>query len=74
MTEDEWVQMLQTRNTMPPMPWMNINRMSEPDMRAIYRYIASLGPGGEAMPATLPPDQEPTTPYIVLAPPQGLPQ
>jgi mono/diheme cytochrome c family protein len=73
MSEDEFVQMLRTRKALPPMPWMNINRMSEPDVRAIYRYITSLGPGGEPMPAPLAPGEEPTTPYIVLAPPQGLP-
>ncbi len=73
MTEDAWVEMLRTRRSLPPMPWMNINRMSETDMRAVYRYIQSLGPSGEAMPMMVPPDQEPKTPYIVLAPPQGLP-
>jgi len=73
MTEDAFVDMLRTRQALPPMPWMNVNRMSEPDMRAVYRYIQSLGPGGEAMPVVVPPDQEPETPYIILAPPQGLP-
>ncbi len=65
--------MLTTRAALPPMPWPSVQRLSEPDMRALYRYITSLGPGGQAMPAPVPPDQEPATPYIVLAPPQGLP-
>ena len=73
MTEEAWVEMLRTRETLPPMPWMNINRMSEADLRAVYRFIRSLGPGGEALPVPLPPGQEPETPYLVLAPPQGLP-
>ena len=72
-TEDAFVEMLRTRNALPPMPWMNINLLSETDARAVYRYIRSLGPGGEATPTPLPPGQEPETPFIILAPPQGLP-
>lgn len=68
MTEDQWVVMLRTRNALPPMPWMNVNQISESDARAIYRYIRSLGPAGEPAPAPVPPDQEPTTPYISLVP------
>lgn len=63
MTEDQWVSMLHTRTALPPMPWMNINQMSEQDARALYRYIKSLGSKGAPMPAIVPPDQEPTTPY-----------
>jgi hypothetical protein len=74
LTEDAWVEMLRTRNTLPPMPWMNINRMHEADTRAIYRYLVSLGPAGDQTPAQVPPGQEPSTPYVVLAPPQGLPE
>ena len=72
MTENAWVITLRTRKAMPPMPWMNVNKMSEPDVRALYQYIKSLGPKGEAMPKPLPPDQEPATPYISLMP-QNLP-
>ena len=68
MTEDEWVTIMRTRKALPPMPWMNINQMAEADMRALYAYVQSLGPAGERMPAALPPDQEPTTPYLSLFP------
>ena len=68
ITEDEWVQTLHTRTALPPMPWMNVNQMSERDARALYRYIASLGPYGEPVPAAVPPDQEPATPYMLLMP------
>jgi mono/diheme cytochrome c family protein len=68
MTEDEWVQMLKTRTSLLPMPWMNVNQMAEADMRAIYQYFRSLGPAGEQPPSPVPPDQEPTTPYLSLAP------
>lgn len=66
MAEDDWVAMLKTRNGFPPMPWMNVNRLSERDARAIYRFIASLGPKGERMPTTLPPDRQPLTPFILM--------
>lgn len=72
MTEDQWVEMLRTRTALPPMPWMNVNRMSEPDMRAVYRYLRSLGPAGEPTPAPVLPDQEPGTPFFLLVP-QELP-
>ena len=68
LTEDEWVGVLRERKALPPMPWMNVNQMSEGDARALYQYIKSLGLSGERMPAALPPDQEPTTPYLSLVP------
>jgi len=68
LTEDAWVQMLRTRKGLPPMPWMNVNQMAEPDMRALYQYFQSLGPVGEQPPKPVPPGQEPTTPYLSLAP------
>lgn len=67
-TEDQFVQTVHERKALPPMPWVNVNQMSEQDARAIYRYIRSLGPTGEPMPAPVPPDQEPTTPYLSLMP------
>lgn len=67
-TEDEWVQTLKTRKALPPMPWMAVNQMAESDARLIYRFIRSLGPLGEQMPEPVPPDQEPSTPYVSLIP------
>ena len=67
-TEDAFVQTLHERKALPPMPWMNVNQMSEQDARAVYRYIRSLGPIGNPAPAAVPPDQEPTTPYLSLMP------
>ena len=69
-TEDTFVQTLHERKELPPMPWVNVNQISEQDARAIYRYIRSLGPTGEPSPAAVPPDQEPTTPYLLLTPTQ----
>lgn len=68
MNEDQWVETLKTRKALPPMPWMNINQMDEPDARALYRYLQSLGPAGDPAPLPVPPGQEPSTPYLSLEP------
>jgi mono/diheme cytochrome c family protein len=70
--EETWVKTLKNRKDLPPMPWMNINKMSEEDMRSIYAYIKSLGPKGEHMPLAVAPGQEPETPYLSLFP-QNIP-
>jgi len=67
-TEDAFVQTIHERKALPPMPWVNVNQMSEQDARAVYRYIRSLGPIGKPAPLAVPPDQEPTTPYLSLMP------
>ncbi|MDZ4363157.1 cytochrome C [Brevundimonas sp.] len=64
MTEDDWVEMLGTRQDLPIMPWPSVRAMSEADRRAVYRYIRSLpGEAGAAAPTALAPGVEPTTPY-----------
>jgi hypothetical protein len=50
------------------MPWFNMRSMSEPDLRAIYAYIRSLGPAGELAPDALPPGEKPRTPAIDAVP------
>jgi mono/diheme cytochrome c family protein len=70
--EETWVETLKNRKDLPPMPWMNLNKMSEEDMRAIYVYIKSLGPKGEHVPMAISPDEEPQTPYLSLFP-QNMP-
>jgi len=68
LTEDAWVQLLKTRTSLPPMPWMNVRQMAEVDMRSLYQYFRSLGPVGEQPPNPVPPEQEPTTPFLSLVP------
>ena len=63
LTEDQWVARLQGSG-LPPMPWPAVNELSEPDARAIYRYIRSLGPAGQQAPRPVPPGEEPATPYM----------
>lgn len=64
LTEDEWVEMLSTRDALPIMPWPSVRALHEADKRAIYRYVRSLpGDAGAPAPSALPPGQMPTTPY-----------
>ena len=69
MSEDQWVHMAKNLKARPPMPWFNLNRMTDDDLRSIYLYIQKLGPGGEAAPAYVPPDKEPNPPYASFPPP-----
>ena len=63
-TEDEWVTLLSTGTSLPPMPWPSVRNMSAYDKRAIYRYIKSMpGDLGQPAPAPLPPNAtQATTP------------
>jgi len=59
-SEDEWVALLSTGSSLPPMPWPSVRNMSDYDKRAIYRYIKSLpGDLGQPAPAPLPPGVTP---------------
>ena len=67
MSEAEWMKHAR-KPTRPPMPWFNLRDMSDQDVRALHRYIKSLGPGGNPAPAYVPPGQTPMTPYIDFGP------
>lgn len=64
LTEDQWVAYARQIRTRPPMPWFSLNVMSEDDLRAIYRYVRTLGTSSNAVPAAVPPGQKPATPYL----------
>ena len=70
LSEQQWVSTARSLKTRPPMPWFNLNKMADEDLRAVYRYVRYLGPGGQPAPAYVPPGQEPNPPYaLFLAPP-----
>jgi hypothetical protein len=73
MTPDNWIQLVRdtTVKPRPPMPWLALQQLSDPDLRAIYTYIKSLGPAGQPQPKDLPPGVKPKTPYIVFTPVGG---
>jgi len=69
--EQQWLRLARTLETRPPMPWFNLRRMSEADLRAIYRYVRHLGPAGTSAPSYVPPGQTPPQPYVQFpAPPR----
>ncbi len=73
-SEDHWVQVLKTADDgdgKPPMPWWNTALMSDRDLRAMYRYIKSLGPNTKGVPRNLRPGVEPTSPYVWVTPRTG---
>jgi mono/diheme cytochrome c family protein len=67
MSESAWLTRARTEMR-PPMPWFSLRDMSDADLRAVYRYIRSLGPGGSVAPAFAAPGQKVSTPYIEFFP------
>ena len=68
LSEDEWVQMARVVVGRPPMPYPSLHAMSDEDLRALYRYIRSLGPKGVEAPDALPPGEKPKTPVFPFVP------
>jgi mono/diheme cytochrome c family protein len=54
-TEDEFVKMMKTRATNPPMPWFALHQFNEKDLRSVYAFLKSLGPKGDPVPPFVPP-------------------
>ena len=68
LSEDDWVQFARQSETRPPMPWFNLRAMTEPDLRAIHRYVLSLPPDDNSVPDFVPPGVAPRTPYVIMVP------
>jgi mono/diheme cytochrome c family protein len=68
MSEPQWLTAARAVRARPPMPWFALRDMSDEDLRAIYRFVRSLGPRGEPAPAYVPPDQVPPMPYVQFPP------
>ena len=69
LDEDHFFWSMRVLQTAPPMPAYDIHAMHESDIRSLYQYIKSLGDPGEPAPSTVPPGDEPKTPYIMFEPP-----
>ena len=59
LSEREWLRKARSVEYRPPMPWFALRDMSDDDLRAVYRFVRSLGVAGEVAPAYLPPNLEP---------------
>ncbi len=64
MTEAEFIQYAKNLKTRPPMPWYALNTMTKEDLRAMYRFIKSLGPSQNKVPVGLPPGESPRGPHL----------
>lgn len=64
VNEEQWVGVAKEIQRRPPMPYFSLNAMAEADVRAIYKYIHSLGPVGVPAPKFVPADKEPPQPYV----------
>ena len=64
ITEEQWVHVAKEMQRRPPMPYYSLNEMTDPDVRAMYKYIRSLGPAGKPAPKYVPPDKVPPQPYV----------
>lgn len=62
-TEAQWVAYAKGAKPRPPMPWWSVHDTSESDLKAMHRYIVSLGAAGAPAPAFVPADKEPPPPY-----------
>lgn len=71
--ETQWLDFSAKLKTRPIMPDFAVRAMSVEDRRAIYRFVRSLGPGGQPAPAFVPPGQPVRPPYfeLVLPVPTG---
>jgi mono/diheme cytochrome c family protein len=64
--EDLFIKTLRTgqfmgmsRGILPPMPWQDIGRMSDDDLKAIFAYLKSLPPIHNEIPPPIPPTTHP---------------
>jgi mono/diheme cytochrome c family protein len=72
MDETTWLAYARALSTRPPMPYWVLNQMDESDLRAIWRFVHTLGATGTSSPPALPPGMEPQGPVIRFpAPPAG---
>jgi len=75
MDDAAWLDYTAKLHTRPPMPDFAVRDMKEADRLALFRFIKSLGPGGDPAPAYLPPGQAAPMPVVEfklpMPPPAG---
>jgi mono/diheme cytochrome c family protein len=65
-----WKAFARNLTTRPPMPYWAVNAMSDADLEALWTFVHSLGPAGEAAPAALAPGVVAKGPVVAFpAPP-----
>jgi mono/diheme cytochrome c family protein len=63
-TEDIFIKAMRTgkqmgtgRDILPPMPWFNLAKMTDEDLKSIFAYLKSLPPVHNQVPDPIPPDK-----------------
>lgn len=67
LSAEQWLQKARTPMR-PPMPWFNLRDMKDDDLLAIYQFVRSLQPIGDAAPAYAAPGVAVNTPYFDFVP------
>ena len=67
MSESEWVRHARQQR-LPPMPWFNLAKMTDDDLKAVYAYVRNLGDPGTPMPKYVAPGGKVDTPFFVFVP------
>jgi len=67
LSESQWLAHAR-QERLPPMPWFNLARMTDTDLKAIYAYVRSLGAPGNPAPVYVAPGGKVSTPYFVFVP------
>lgn len=64
LSEEEWLAYVRGLQTRPPMPYYDLKKATDEDLKEIYSFIRSLGESKNVVPEALPPGKKPKTPYI----------
>jgi mono/diheme cytochrome c family protein len=64
MSEDTWVRYATKLKVRPPMPADALQRLSEDELRALYRYVRATGVTGSQVPYAMAPGQLPPAPFV----------
>lgn len=57
LTKGKWKGLENSRDLLPPMPWMNYVNMEESDMKALFAYLKSTKPIKNKVPDPIPADK-----------------
>ena len=64
MTDERWLEVARGSTSWPPMPWYNVQKMSDADLLSMFDFIKSLGRAGSKMPNVVYPGKDPGGQYI----------
>ena len=67
LSQAQWIAHAR-QERLPPMPWFNLQKMTDDDLKAVYAYVKSLGAPGKPAPAYVAPGGKVSTPYFVFVP------